>query len=42
MAKTTVRKTGEAEIMIIFKVMTDIHTYTHSQIPLIDLAHPVG
>ena len=35
-----------AEIMIIFKVMTDIHTYTHahthSPIPLIDSAHPVG
>ena len=29
-----------AEIMIIFEVMTDIHTHTHSPIPLIDSAHP--
>ena len=31
-----------AVILIIFEVMTYIHTYIHTPFPLIDSAHPVG
>ena len=31
-----------AEIMVIFEVMTDRHTQSHTSIPLIDSADPVG